>query len=139
MQDGFISDESPQYYSSNYLGELNDYMLREGDLLMSLTGNVGRVGFLPVKLLPAALNQRVACIRQISEDIDIKYLFYIFKSQLFLSQCVASGKGIAQQNISTEWLKRLEISLPPIEEQRNIVKTISTLYSLLDRILSENL
>lgn len=136
VQDGFISDEAPKYYPNSYWGELNDYMLREGDLLMSLTGNVGRVGFLPQTLLPAALNQRVACIRRISEDIDIQYLFYIFKSQSFLSQCVASGKGVAQQNISTEWLKHFEISLPPIEEQRNIVENISHFFTILDSMSS---
>ena len=137
VQDGFISDEAPKYYPNNYLEELKDYMLHEGDLLMSLTGNVGRVGFLPQTLLPAALNQRVACIRQISENIDIQYLFYIFKSQSFLAQCVASGKGVAQQNISTEWLKRFEINLPPIEEQRQISQILNQIFKVLDSIVVE--
>lgn len=39
------------------------YLLQENDLLISLTGNVGRVALLPSAMLPAALNQRVACLR----------------------------------------------------------------------------
>ena len=43
--------------------KLKNYMLEENDLLISLTGNVGRVGLMPKELLPAGLNQRVGCLR----------------------------------------------------------------------------
>lgn len=134
VQDGYISDDAPKYYPLYLMEGLDDFVLHQGDLLMSLTGNVGRVGFLPEILMPAALNQRVACIRRLSDQIDMQYLFYIFKSHLFLEQCIESGKGVAQQNISTEWLKSFKIQLPPIEEQREIVETLSKLFSLLDSI-----
>ena len=54
----------PQFYPFDKMKALKDFMLTEGDILMSLTGNVGRVGILTNELLPAALNQRVACIKE---------------------------------------------------------------------------
>ena len=45
VQKGYIEDNSPVYYSIDS-GGLDKYMLEEGDLLMSLTGNVGRVALL---------------------------------------------------------------------------------------------
>ena len=41
MQKGYIEDNAPVFYPL-YCNEIEKYMLEEGDLLMSLTGNVGR-------------------------------------------------------------------------------------------------
>lgn len=62
VQKGKIEDNVPAFYPIHSEG-IDKYMLEEGDLLMSLTGNVGRVAVLEKEFLPAALNQRVACLR----------------------------------------------------------------------------
>ena len=114
VQSGYIIDESPKFYPHNLMEGLDEYNLKNGDLLMSLTGNVGRVGIMPENLLPAALNQRVCCLKPKNNDIDKMYLFYYFQAEQFIQDCIASGKGVAQLNVSTEWLKHYIIQLPPI-------------------------
>ena len=137
VQSGYIIDESPKFYPHNLMEGLDEYNLKNGDLLMSLTGNVGRVGIMPENLLPAALNQRVCCIKPKNNDIDKMYLFYYFQAEQFIQDCIASGKGVAQLNVSTEWLKHYIIQLPPKEEQSRIVKTIDALFSIIDKITAE--
>ena len=137
VQSGYIIDESPKFYPHNLMVGLDEYNLKNGDLLMSLTGNVGRVGIMPENLLPAALNQRVCCIKPKNNDIDKMYLFYYFQTEQFIQDCIASGKGVAQLNVSTEWLKHYIIQLPPKEEQSRIVKTIDALFSIIDKITAE--
>ena len=132
VQDGYIEDDSPKYYPLSLILEYERFMLKSNDLLMSLTGNVGRVGFLPESMLPAALNQRVACIR--SNIISTKFLSYLFRTNTFKNECVASAKGVAQLNISTEWLKEYIIMVPPLAEQHRIVAKIEELFSSLDNI-----
>ena len=134
VQDGFIEDNSPQYYPLSLQHEYQSYILKDNDMLMSLTGNVGRVGLLPKRLLPAALNQRVACIREIPSVIEKLYLYYLFKSQKFIKECISNGKGVAQLNISTEWLKYYQIYIPPLAEQKRIVKKVEELFFILDTI-----
>lgn len=134
VQDGYIEDNSPQYYTPEAMKGLEGFLLSEGDLLMSLTGNVGRVGFITNAFLPAALNQRVACIRNNNLPINIEYLYYFFQSEEFMSDCKKSGKGVAQQNISTEWLKDYTLPIPPLHEQERIVAAIKGMYSYLDTI-----
>ena len=134
VQDGYIEDNSPQYYTPEAMKGLEGFLLSEGDLLMSLTGNVGRVCFVTKDFLPAALNQRVACIRNNNVPIKIEYLYYFFQSEEFMSDCKKSGKGVAQQNISTEWLKDYTLPVPPIQEQDRIVAAIKGVYSYLDTI-----
>lgn len=82
MQKGFIEDNTPIFYPLSSV-ELNKYMLEENDLLMSLTGNVGRVALLGKEFLLAALNQRVACLRLVSNEILKDYLFHFLNSKYF--------------------------------------------------------
>ena len=134
VQDGYIEDKMPQFYPFDKMKALKDFMLTEGDIPMSLTGNVGRVGILTNELLPAALNQRVACIKEHPNIIAKKFLFYTFQTSNFSKDCVKSGKGVAQLNISTEWLKHYFILIPPLTEQQRIVQKIEELFSVLDNI-----
>lgn len=126
VQKGFIEDNTPAFYPLDSR-VLDKYMLEEGDLLMSLTGNVGRVAIIEQEFLPAALNQRVACLRLKTDRISKGYLFHILNSDFFEQQCIQSSKGVAQKNMSTEWLKDYEISLYPKEKQKEITE-------ILDRV-----
>jgi type I restriction enzyme S subunit len=137
VQDGKIDDSTPKYYPTSSYDDIKEFILKEDDLLMSLTGNVGRVCFISKQYLPAALNQRVACIRGISDMISVKYLYYYFQSRVFLAQCFASGRGIAQTNISTEWLKHHVICLPPISEQERIIDKINIIFNYIDKIIEQ--
>ena len=47
VQKGNIVDDDPKYYPLSLTDEIRNYLSKESDLLMSLTGNVGRVGLLP--------------------------------------------------------------------------------------------
>ncbi len=134
VQKGEIIDSQPQFYPLSTSNEIEKYLLEENDLLVSLTGNVGRVGMMPQSLLPAALNQRVACLRVIKENtVDKRYLFNILNSDYFEYQCIFNAQGIAQKNMSTEWLKTFEIYVPPLTTQQTIVKELDLLNSLIDK------
>lgn len=123
VQKGYVEDTLPVFYPIDSEG-LDKYMLEEGDLLMSLTGNVGRVALLQKELLPAALNQRVACLRLKTDKITKRFLFHFLNNDYFEQQCCQSSNGVAQKNISTEWLKDYEIPLYSIEEQLLITEIL---------------
>ena len=120
VQKGYIEDTNPVFYPKNEC-ELDKYMLESGDLLMSLTGNVGRVAIVSDDFLPAALNQRVACLRMKSNKILKGFLFHILNSDFFEQKSILSSKGVAQKNMSTEWLKGYEIPLYSENKQKEIV------------------
>ena len=105
VQKGFIEDNTPAFYPLDSSG-LDKYMLNDGDLLISLTGNVGRVAILEKEFLPAALNQRVACIRLKIDKLSKGYLFHILNSDFFEQQCIQSSNGVAQKNMSTECIQK---------------------------------
>jgi len=125
VQKGYIKDDQPKYYPEAANAEIAKYFLQENDLLVSLTGNVGRVALLPKEFLPAALNQRVACLRvKNSAQISERYLFHLLNLDNFEEECIRASSGVAQKNLSTEWLKGFEIPLPPLEIQQKYVREL---------------
>ncbi len=132
VQDGYIEDDKPVFYPFGSEIEIERYMLESEDLLISLTGNVGRVAILNSEMLPAALNQRVGCLRFNHSFMNKSLLFYYFLRREFQDSCIKNSKGSAQLNMSTEWLKIQSVPIPPITEQRRIVVLIESLFAKLD-------
>ena len=120
VQDGYISDDYPCFYPLNKEVEIGNAILKENDLLMSLTGNVGRVAILSRDLLPAGLNQRVECIRPKKPSLK-PYLYYYFRSNHFKQTAEKNSSGIAQLNMSTVWLSEHQV---PIYESKKIKQII---------------
>ena len=131
VQKGYIEDNAPAFYPVDTKG-IEKYMLDEGDLLMSLTGNVGRVAILEREMLPAALNQRVACLRLKTDKIEKGYLFHILNSDFFEKKCIQASNGVAQKNMSTEWLKEFSIPVYTKEEQKRITIILDKLRNAIN-------
>lgn len=127
VQSGYIEDEKPVYYEFD--NKLEKYKLKENDLLISLTGNVGRCALVTKDFLPAYLNQRVCCLRINKEKVIPKFLYYILNSKKFEFDCINSSQGIAQLNMSTEWLKEYNLEIPAIELQKKIINIFDKVYN----------
>lgn len=71
-----------------------------------------------------------------SKFMDIQYGLYFFKSDYFISQCVGSFNGVVgQQRVSKNIIEDIIIAIPPINEQKRIVYTISKIFAQLDTIM----
>ena len=109
VQSGYLEDEKPVFYEYNT--KLNKYELKDTK-----------------EFLPAYLNQRVCCLRTSTEKVLSKFLYYILNSKKFEFDCINSSQGIAQLNMSTEWLKEYSLEIPSIEEQRRIIRIFDKVY-----------
>jgi len=87
--------------------KMPDYCrLKSGDILLSLTGNVGRVCLVNGNYF--LLNQRVARLKSKNKmDYAFSYLLFLQKPIFYLLQNIASGT--AQQNLSPIQTKEIEI------------------------------
>ena len=131
VQKGYIEDKSPVYYPCDD-ENVKKYELKQNDLLISLTGNVGRTALLEEKFLPAALNQRVSCIRLKETDKVLKtYLFHLLNSDYFEQQCMKAAEGVAQKNLSPKWLFEYKIPIYSIERQKEISNTLDKIALLI--------
>jgi type I restriction enzyme S subunit len=81
-----IPDNMPEYC-----------LLNPGDILMSLTGNVGRVGLMFEN--DCLLNQRVAVIKPVSEAVKW-YSYFLLKSDHIRASMENMANGSSQDNLS---------------------------------------
>jgi type I restriction enzyme S subunit len=132
VQNGYISTADPKYIRLPVDGSLNRFVLSEGDILVSLTGNVGRVGVIKDEHLPAALNQRVAKISIRNNSPATKeFLLLFLGSDWFREELTGAGHGAAQQNVSTKDLLEIEVAVPPLPEQQRIVALLDEAFACL--------
>ncbi len=54
------------------------------------------------------------------KDVSIDYLYQYFNSYNFERDCINNSNGIAQKNLSTEWLKNYKMKIPNLDEQKRI-------------------
>ena len=83
--------------------------LKRSDILMSLTGNVGRVCRFYGK--PALLNQRVCKIVAKNKYFD-SFIYEYFQQENILAEIDILGTGTAQQNLSPNDLKKMKVLFP---------------------------
>ena len=81
--------------------------LEIGSVLLSLTGNVGRVGIACESNL--LLNQRVAKISPKEADL-LPFLYFVFRQSSMKTQMVSIARGTAQANLSP--IETLKICIP---------------------------
>ena len=127
LNDGFI-DEVPEFITEKALKETSVQLNPVGSVLMAMYGaTIGKLGILNIE---ATTNQACcACIP--FTGIYNKYLFYYLFGQrkMFLKM----GAGGAQPNISRTKIINSVFPLPPLDEQKRIVKKIEELIPYIDK------
>lgn len=106
VQDGKIDSQGAACINTLPTRLKDSCILKTGDVLLSLTGNVGRVGIVCENNL--LLNQRVAKIVPFDKNI-LPFLYFLFRLQSMKVQLEAIAKGTAQLNLSPIEILRLHI------------------------------
>ena len=117
----------------NLPNDIQDHqVLKEGDILISLTGNVGRVSL--CKTGNYLLNQRVGLL-QLAKNVDQEFLYQILSSQRFENNMIACGQGAAQMNIGKGDVENYV--LPYSSNGNNILFAAKILHSYDECIINE--
>ncbi|HEM6338481.1 TPA: restriction endonuclease subunit S [Streptococcus suis] len=104
------------------------YVLKKGDILISLTGNVGRVSKMTES--KGVLNQRVG---KLTTTANFEFIFSILRTEKFENEMRLASQGAAQANISNKDVLQYMIPLPTHPEQ----ETIGTFFQTLDQEIAQ--
>ena len=137
QQDGFVSERTDSVdFIPNRMP--NYCKLNDGDVLMSLTGNVGRVCIVHGQNF--LLNQRVA---KIKSDYP-SYVYYMLRNEIVFCTLNNIAYGTAQLNLSPILASRLKIIVPSKQNLRDfeakvspIIKKIITLSYANDNLIKQ--
>ncbi|EAI9907620.1 hypothetical protein C5375_03440 [Campylobacter upsaliensis] len=130
-----VVNQTQEFITELGLENSSAKIFKKGTLLYTIFATLGETAILNID---AATNQAIAALIE-AYDYDTKFLMYCLMS---MKDYVNSlGRGVAQNNINQTMLKNLSIPLPPLKEQREIVKKLDLLVSLANdfAITKENL
>ena len=109
----------PLFISTETNKALKRSKILANDILISIAGTIGQAAIVPSDAEEMNCNQAVAIVRP-SDNIDRRYLLHWLSSDDALSQ-MARGKvtGVIS-NLSLGEIGKLQILLPPLDEQKRI-------------------
>ena len=124
----FDLKKSPSFIDVELFKNYPDYQLSIGDILISMTGTMGKRDYGNVCMVDVEgkflLNQRVGRIIPNSKIIS-NYLFFILNRNETKDKFYSNATGgVRQGNISSKQIEAIKVPLPPIEIQKQIVAKI---------------
>jgi type I restriction enzyme S subunit len=121
IKNNSVSEENIKYISEDTKNIISKYIITTNDIFMTIAGTIGNVGIIPNILNGANLTENA--VRLIIKDTNIIKQLYLMK---YLYYCKSEDiknftKGVAIPKLSIESIKKLEILIPPIEKQQEII------------------
>jgi type I restriction enzyme, S subunit len=109
-----------------------------GDVIVSITADLGSVAYIPDDFEVAHVSQHLALLRPISVKVSSRWIAYSIFADVGKTQLLSSGYGGTKIQLNLTDVKDLWIALPPISEQllidQDIQKNIKTLTDLELRV-----
>jgi len=134
VRNGRVSTENCSYIQEPVPDGASRFLLKEGDLLITLTGEIGAIGFV-TQSQPMYLNQRVGRLDLLARDrVSLKFIGLFLSLPEVRAEMWSHGKGNAQLNISPTSIHSMTIDLPPLPEQKRIVDLISSVDSYIEAL-----
>ncbi|MDM2959340.1 restriction endonuclease subunit S [Citrobacter sp. CK202] len=107
-----------------------------GDIVLTTEAPLGEVA--QIKYLPVALAQRIVTLRGKEGVLDNNYLLYLLQSSQMQEKLIGRSTGTTVIGIKQSELRKVEVTLPPIAEQRAISHILSTIDDKIELNLQMN-
>ena len=131
--DGTVSLSDIHYISDEIYETIKQYTITTSDVFISIAGTIGKVGIIPVELNNANLTEN-ACKLILNDRLYNKYLVYVFQSDKIKAITQDNARANAMPKLSLTRLSNIEIPVPPLEEQKRIVKILDEKFAQLESL-----
>jgi type I restriction enzyme S subunit len=108
-------------------------LLKKGDIIISARGTVGVVAMLGCEM---AFNQSCYGVRAKEQESDNNYVYYLLKDAVNKLKQISHG-GVFD-TITRDTFNEIDITLPPLPEQRAIASVLSSLDDKIDLLHRQN-
>ncbi|MEG5535373.1 restriction endonuclease subunit S [Enterobacter kobei] len=128
-QNSLDLNRNPVYLPDSFKVDYKKFLVKPGDLVMSMTGTMGKrdYGFtveIPSNTQYSLLNQRVLKIVP-KNNSSSGYILNLLRSELILSVLYSFPGGTKQANLSAKQVQELPVLIPPLAEQKKIAEILS--------------
>jgi len=135
-----VSKKGFNFTSTQFISKNKDEILRKGrlernDLVITTRGTVGNIAFfnqnVPFDII--RINSGMAIIRITIKDLTYSFVNTYFRSNIFYRYVSEIISGSAQPQITITKLKNLLIPIPPLQQQKKIVKVLDISSALIEK------
>lgn len=124
---GYISD-STEYVSDNAVPKMK--LVKANTLLMSFKLTIGRCAITKRDLFT---NEAIAALPILDKNLDLFFLKYYLEN-FDWAKLTEGDVKVKGKTLNKEKLKEVPITLPPLEEQKRIVKILDEKFALLETV-----
>ena len=126
VKDCKISLEDVQCITPPQNVEADRTRLKEGDLLISITADLGRTGVVTKEIADhgAYINQHLTCIRLDRTVLNPLYVAYFMESDAGKKQFFEKNLSSVKAGLNFDSIRTLQLLVPPVEDQRRFVEFV---------------
>lgn len=126
-ENGYISD-STEYVSDNAVPKMK--LVKANTLLMSFKLTIGRCAITKRDLFT---NEAIAALPILDKNLDLFFLKYYLEN-FDWAKLTEGDVKVKGKTLNKEKLKEVPITLPPLEEQKRIVKILDEKFAMLETV-----
>lgn len=120
---GNLRQDELQYVNAPKTQEANRTRVQEGDLLMTITADLGRTAVVPKDFGEAYINQHIALVR-LKKTVNPTFAAFYFFMPFGYSAIQKKNKSAVKSGLTFNDIKTLPIIIPPIELQTQFAKIV---------------
>jgi len=134
LNTGNVTKDGFKFSSTEFVSSERDQLLRKGklqreDVVLTTRGTVGNVAYYDssIPFDHIRINSGMVILRSDDTKILPRYLYLFLRSKLFEDQVIALQSGSAQPQLPIRDIKRVEIKVPSVTEQKTIAHILGSL------------
>lgn len=133
LDNGTVCEDDIQYISDEVFNQIKRYTISSDDVYISIAGTIGKSGIVSDKLNGANLTEN-ACKLVLCTELDKRFVYFVTTSPLFKKQINTLTKKSAQPKLALTRLATVEIPVPPLSEQKEIVEYLDSSFAKIDTL-----
>lgn len=127
VKDCRISTDNMQSVDAPDNAEATRTRVQEGDLLISITADLGRTGVVTKEIADhgAYINQHLTCIRLNQEELEPLYVAYFMESSAGKEQFAAKNQSAVKAGLNFKSINTLRLLVPPRKVQEDFLNFVA--------------
>lgn len=133
IKNGNLNFDDMKYITPEKHKELQSGHIEVNDIIITVRGDIGKVGFATIEYEDANMNAQLALIRVKNSKFDASYVHQYMNTQEFYKEVIKRQTGTALKQLPIGKLKDISLKIPTLEEQQKIANLLKNLDQKIEK------